>query len=406
MLFDGSIRAVTRDVDDCCVQIPSKPLPVAAVEPACGALRLGSASPVTAGIDAPPGADAATASLAFSLAIALTPLAVTTASPLPSGVAGTAYSQTLAASGGTTPYTWNLASGSLPEEVTFNSAGVISGTPATNGAYGFTVQLVDAYGLTASATLVLTIEAAAPAITTASPLPAGREGTYYSQALTGAGGTAPYAWSLIGGSLPAGLALDSLGDITGTPTAPGTFDFTVELTDSVEATNAKELAITIAGPALAITTASLPDGTVGAAYAQTLAATGGTPPYSWSLIWESLPGGLRLGPAGAISGTPTNAGTFSFTAQVADSATNTASQLFTVQIAHSAPGLSVQSYAGGAITLSVVGEAGADYEIDQATNLVNAAWQSVFTTNTAATPFTWSDTTTNNATFYRVLLVQ
>jgi len=58
MLFDGSIRAVRRDVDDCCVQIPSKPLPVAAVEPACGALRLGSASPVTAGADAGTGADA------------------------------------------------------------------------------------------------------------------------------------------------------------------------------------------------------------------------------------------------------------------------------------------------------------------------------------------------------------
>ena len=70
MLFDGSIRAVTRDVDDCCVQIPSKPLPVAAVEPACGALRLGSASPVTAGIDAPPGADAATGADATAGALA------------------------------------------------------------------------------------------------------------------------------------------------------------------------------------------------------------------------------------------------------------------------------------------------------------------------------------------------
>ena len=64
MLFDGSIRAVRRDVDDCCVQIPSKPFPVAAVEPACGALRLGSASPVTAGVDAAAGADAVTGALA------------------------------------------------------------------------------------------------------------------------------------------------------------------------------------------------------------------------------------------------------------------------------------------------------------------------------------------------------
>ena len=64
MLFDGSTMAVRRDVDDCCVQIPSKPLPVAAVEPVCGALRLGSASPVTTGVDAAAGADAATGALA------------------------------------------------------------------------------------------------------------------------------------------------------------------------------------------------------------------------------------------------------------------------------------------------------------------------------------------------------
>src|SRR5471030_487360 len=64
MLFDGSTRAVRRDVDDCCVQIPSKPLPVAAVEPVCGVLRLGSASPVTTGVDAAAGADAVTGALA------------------------------------------------------------------------------------------------------------------------------------------------------------------------------------------------------------------------------------------------------------------------------------------------------------------------------------------------------
>jgi hypothetical protein len=64
MLFAGSTSAITRDVDDDCVQIPSKPLPVTAVEPACGAVRLGSASPVTAGVDAAAGADAAAGVLA------------------------------------------------------------------------------------------------------------------------------------------------------------------------------------------------------------------------------------------------------------------------------------------------------------------------------------------------------
>ena len=131
--------------------------------------------------------------------------------------------------------------------------------------------------------------------------------------------------------------------------------------------------------------------------------TGGTPPYTWSITWEALPGGLNLSTAGVISGTPTNFGTFSFIVQAADSASGTASQLFTVEIAHSAPTLAVQSIANSTIQLLVTGDTGANYEIDTSTNLVD--WASAFTTNSAVTPFRWSDTgASNSATFYRVLL--
>ena len=65
--------------------------------------------------------------------------------------------------------------------------------------------------------------------------------------------------------------------------------------------------------------------------------------------------------------------------------------------------IAVQSYTNGVINLLITGDTGADYEIDSSPDLVN--WNSVFTTNTAPTPFTWSDSATNTATFYRLLLM-
>ena len=75
-------------------------------------------------------------------------------------------------------------------------------------------------------------------------------------------------------------------------------------------------------PPIAITTSSLPGGTVGGAYTATLAASGGTPPYSWSVVSGQLPAGLRLSNSGVISGTPTASGSFFFTPQVKDSASS------------------------------------------------------------------------------------
>ena len=287
-------------------------------------------------------------------------------------------------------------------ELALNSAGLVNGTPATNGTFNFTVQLTDTYGLTTSSAFALRIVAAPLGITTTSPMPNGLRGNYYSQALTGAGGITPYTWSILSGALPPGLALDGLGDITGTPTNLGTFNFTTTLTDQLGTNITKPLAITIVSPTVAITTATLPDGIAGTAYLHTLTASGGTPPYTWSLTWEALPDGLNMSSEGVISGTPTNYGTFSFIVQVADNAGGTATQLFTVEIAHSTPAIAVQSHASSTIQLLVTGDSGADYEIDASTNLID--WTAVFTTNSAATPFNWSGPAINAATFYRVLL--
>lgn len=165
-----------------------------------------------------------------------------------------------------------------------------------------------------------------PTVTTAS-LPSGVVGTAYSQTLAATGGVTPYAWSVSTGTLPAGLSLVAgTGAISGTPTTAGTSTFTVKVTDSASDSATQSLSITI-NATLAVTTTSMPDGTVGTAYAQSLAATGGVTPYTWSISTGTVPAGLSLAAStGAISGTPTTAGTFAFTVKVSDSASHTATQ--------------------------------------------------------------------------------
>ena len=328
---------------------------------------------------------------------------LTTASPLPSGTVGTAYSETLAATGGTAPYTWTLSAGTLPPGITMNGAGLISGTPTTYGTYNFTVQATDSASLAATQVFSIYIPVPPLVITSISPMVNGQQGSPYSQALTAVGGVTPYTWSLASGSLPTGLSLDRLGDITGTPTNLGTFNFTARVTDSASNIVTKALAITIISPTLTITTDELPDSIVGATYLQTLAASGGTTPYTWSILWGTLPGGLSLSSAGVVSGTPTNGSTFSFIVQVTDKVGATATEMFTIEIQDNAPTISVESYTSGTITLLISGDAGPDYTIEASTNLVD--WETVFTTNAPAMPFRWSDTAaTNPVTFYRALL--
>src|ERR1019366_3163248 len=123
------------------------------------------------------------------------------------------------------------------------------------------------------------------------------------------GGTLPLTWTLAAGTLPASITLNSAtGLISGTPTTAGTSSFTIQVTDANGAPASKPF-ILIINPAPAITTNSLPPGTVGAAYSQIVAASGGTPPLSWAVNGGALPAGLSLnsGP-GQISGTPPTAG--------------------------------------------------------------------------------------------------
>lgn len=274
-------------------------------------------------------------------------LSITTTS-LPGGSVGAAYSQTLAATGGTTPYSWAVGGGNPPPGLSLNSgSGVLSGTPTTAGSFQFRVQVSDAAGDTANQAFTITIaDPPAPklSITTAS-LPGGTVGSPYSANVTATGGTGSYTWSVSAGSLPSGLSLNSSsGAITGTPTSANTFNFTIQAADSANAKATQAFTVTIAPntPSLAITTTSLPGGMVGTPYSQTVSATGGTGHYNWAVSAGGLPSGLSLDKSsGAISGTPTSANTFNFTIQVTDSGNATATQAFTVTIAPNTPSLAI-----------------------------------------------------------------
>ncbi len=287
------------------------------------------------------------ASAALSIVVTSTSstLAVTTAN-LPQGTVGTSYSQQLAATGGTTPYTWSVPTGTLPDGLLLSTSGLLSGTPTTAGSFTFTVQVEDASatpGL-AQATFSVTINpnpAQAVAITTGA-LPTGTVGHAYLAQLQAAGGTAPYAWAVVAGALPGGLALSPTGSISGTPGAEGSFAFTVEVADASATphTATKQFTISVApapGQSLSIATATLPHGTTGTAYAATITASGGTAPYSFSLAGGALPPGLALADDGTISGTPTIAGSFSFTVRVTDNDGLTADRTLSI-IVSPAPG--------------------------------------------------------------------
>ncbi|GEM_PF-402432 len=144
-------------------------------------------------------------------------------------------------------------------------------------------------------------------IITSSSLPDGEVGVSYEGVLTGSGGTPPYLWTLSSGVLPEGLSLSSSsGTITGTPTMEGKYDFVIRLTcSSGEAT--QDMSIYISE--LVISTDSLASGIMNVAYHQVLQASGGKPPYTWSIISGNLPQGLVLDPvSGAITGVPAKAG--------------------------------------------------------------------------------------------------
>ena len=170
---------------------------------------------------------------------------------------------------------------------------------------------------------------AAPTISSfPAPLPQGQVGISYNATLT-ATGTPPYIWgSPIG--LPPGLSFTPAGNtgtISGIPTAAGTFPFSITVTDGTPGSAVFTNPITVTQTPLSFLTTFLPDATEDSSYSEHVNVTGGTSPYTWTIVSGSgsLPDGLTLSTStGVISGTPDDdtAGSYSFTIKVTDSSTS------------------------------------------------------------------------------------
>lgn len=277
------------------------------------------------------------------------PLTITT-SQLPRGSVATSYSQSLGASGGQTPYTWTLQTGALPDGLTLNQTGIISGTPEKPGTTSFVIKLTDAVGASVTTTISLTINPGTVvlAIETA-VLPDGVVGETYSQTLKGSGGSPPYHWAIVSGKVPDGLSFSDAGVISGTPSAPGEISFQVRLTDQSGQTVTSTLSIDVNPPPqfTVLSPSALPVAAVGVPYRFELKATAGTAPYSWlkkkKKKFGVIPEGLSLSSDGTISGTPTAQGVYNFTIIVFDSNDRQASKPLTIEVGPPPPPLSIKT---------------------------------------------------------------
>jgi Tol biopolymer transport system component len=269
---------------------------------------------------------------------------------------GLAYDATISAAGGAGGYTWDIAAGSLPGGISLTAAGTpataLSGTPTVAGTFQVTVRLTDAAGATATQALSIVVY---PTLEITTPtLPPGIEAWPYSGTIEATGGTGTgYRWTRHAGALPPGITFLPGGspsnplatDVFGTPTAPGTFNVTVRVTDSEGFTAIRAYSMFVnpklqfSSPPPSASRLALPGADVGVPYSCTISALGGTDTgYQWDLSAGALPVGMTFTtvstPSTTITGTPTSTATVNFTLRVTDSNGQQATQQFSLKVSN------------------------------------------------------------------------
>jgi probable HAF family extracellular repeat protein len=254
----------------------------------------------------------------FSLNV--TPIAIVSGS-LKGVTAGVAYSQQLTVVGGTAPYTFSYAPTGINTPmfppgtpgITASSSGLISGTTTSTGSYSFYATATDQAGHTYTTSYTLTVTTSnGIQITTAQPFGLSA-GVGYSASLTASGATSPLTWSISSGMLPAGLSLSG-STISGAPSAPGPYTYTVHLVDNAGHAADRTYGGTVLPMQLnqlRINWYDLPPAVQGQPYTYTYSVAGGTAPYTFveSPLYP-LPPGMTLSSSGVLSGTPRFNGTF------------------------------------------------------------------------------------------------
>ena len=225
-----------------------------------------------------------------------------------------------------TPTSWNPNSSGTVRSLVLGGGSVYVG--GSFASMGTTLQ-TNVAAISGDATL------ACPAITlTPASLPALLVGGAFSQPISPVGGAGPWCWTIETGTLPPGITFDTgTGLLSGTPTTGGTYAFTISATDANGCEGSRAYTLQVDCPAIALSPSLLPYGSVGAPYAQTLAASAGSAPLAWSVTSGSLPDGLSLAPAtGVLSGVPTAAGTSVFTVGVTDAFGCSGSENYTLDV--------------------------------------------------------------------------
>ena len=181
----------------------------------------------------------------FSILIAPGPKITTTS--LPNGMTGVPYSYQVTMTGGTAPIYWTWGTFDWHVYLQMNSTGLINGTPQYPGSYQFMVQVTDAQNITDSKTFTITIDPG-PLLVNDLALAPGKVNVAYGTNLPyPSGGTPSFTWSVPSGSaLPPGLALNpNNGWIQGTPTAAGSYQFNVTITDSGSPAQSKTITVSV-----------------------------------------------------------------------------------------------------------------------------------------------------------------
>lgn len=264
----------------------------------------------------------------LSVRINCTSLSITSPTILPEGHLNDSYNYQIQSTGGWAPYTFSLAGGSLPTGLNLSTNGVISGIPTSVGSYNFTINLKDSCPTgvqNVSQNFTLNITTTCPPLSIVSPsnLPDGFLNQSYNYQIQTNGGFLPLTFALSSGNLPKGLSLNSNGLISGIPTIPGIFNFSVNVKDSCPLGSQnveKDFSIKVNCNGLSITSPSnLPGGKMNEFYSYQIQTNGGFPPINFELSNGQLPPGLTLSTQGIISGIPNLSGVYSFSIKALDS---------------------------------------------------------------------------------------
>jgi alpha-tubulin suppressor-like RCC1 family protein len=293
-------------------------------------------------------------SQASSVAVLTVPCPAITLSPaaLPGATDGTAYSQTLSASGGAAPYTFTVTAGILPGGLSLSTNGLLSGTPSAAGTNTFSVSATDTNGCAGSQAYTLGVAGTPPSIvstvlpnSTNVPGATASFGAYMS-------GTLPltYQWRfsdvnwqdtvyLTNSSRISGAQSNilTIADLRGSDTG----NYTLVVTNAFGG-NVIIFPFSVTCPTITLHPATLPDGALGAFYTQTLYGSGGPAPYFFTNIAGTLPPGLSLSSSGVLSGTPSAGGTNTFTVAATDTRGCTGSQAYTVVVTGLPPSITAQ----------------------------------------------------------------